>query len=171
MTMAKSMGLEQDFDVINDNDQNINDFFDTYLKPNLSTTKICYNSAGCWGSGYSKYKNGSNAEYATDGAGIGWNIVTAVLNDGTFINVDSYSKGTISREFGVDINSDNGLIFYVDINGAREPNTIGSDIFAFVYKDGSIVPAFSDRSKAQIEADCSSTSRGISCVNKYLYRT
>ena len=168
MTMAQAMGAEMDFSVEDENNAYMKDWVNSYLKPNLSATKVCYNTNGCWNNGHTKLKDGTIDYFSREGIGVGYNIITAVLNDGSFINIDAYRKNDIKNKFGVNIKDEYGLIFYFDINGAREPNTIGSDIFAVVYKNGTIVPAFSDRTKAQIEADCSSTGSGRACILKYL---
>lgn len=168
MTVAKSLGSDMDFAVVDQDMQNMRDWFDTFLKPSLSTTKVCYNTAGCWSKGDTKYKSGEVARYSRSGIGVGYSIITAVLNDGTFINIDAYDKGDIKNIFGVQIAEQKGLAIYFDINGAREPNTIGYDIFAVVYKDGGLVPAYNGAAEAKIASDCTKRGTGLSCVLKYL---
>ena len=166
--MAKSYGMDSDFSAADSNDANIKYWFDTFMKPALSTTKVCYDTAGCWNDGDTKNMNGSNVYYNRKGVGVGSNIITAVLNDGTFVNFDIYGKGSIKNYFGVDIDESNGLIIYFDINGGRKPNTLGKDIFAVVYKNETIVPAYSDATEEQIKQSCSKNGTGHSCIFKYL---
>lgn len=63
--------------------------FEKYLSPYIVTTKICYDSAGCWNSGDTKFLKGGNCYYNQTGMGVGIHIITAVLSDGTFINIDA----------------------------------------------------------------------------------
>ena len=168
MTLVKAYGGDFIFEVSNDSDQNMKDWFDEYLKPFLITTKVCYNEKGCWSSGDTKNLNGSTVYYNRTGVGVGANIITAVLNDGTFIIVDAYGKASIGTYFGMDIESDNGLVVFFDINGAKKPNTMGKDIFVTVFTENGLVPAWSDRTQAQRNLDCSSSGTGYSCINKYL---
>ncbi len=168
MTRVKAAGGDMIFDVVNNDTEVIKNWFDTYLRNYLVTTKICYDESGCWNDGNSYNLNGTGAYYNRTGIGIGANIVTAILNDGTFIDIDSYGKDSISSYFGVDIASDAGLIIFFDINGSRKPNTIGKDIFAVVFTENGLVPAYADRTSSQIDLDCSNTGTGYSCIQKYL---
>lgn len=168
MTVAKSLGSDMDFAVADQDMQNMRDWFDTFLKPSLSTTKVCYDSAGCWSEGLTKNKKGNDVVYSREGIGVGYQIITAVLNDGTFINIDAYDKSDIKNIFGVEVGEQKGLVVLFDINGARKPNTIGEDIFAVVYKDGGIVPAYNGATENIIKSDCSKSGTGYSCILKYL---
>jgi prepilin-type N-terminal cleavage/methylation domain-containing protein len=164
MTRVKADGGDMDFKVVNDNNSNIKSWYDTYLKNYLITTKVCYNQKGCWNTDNTKQLNGNIVNYNHPGFGVGDNIVTAILNDGTFINIDAYGTG-----YGFGVNSNSGtLIIFFDINGSKKPNTIGKDIFATVFTENGFVPAYKDKTKAQIDADCSSSGTGFSCIQKYL---
>ena len=59
MTMAQAMGAEMDFAVEDENNAYMKDWVDSYLKPNLSATKVCYNTNGCWNKGSTKLKDGA----------------------------------------------------------------------------------------------------------------
>ncbi|MBQ9245691.1 prepilin-type N-terminal cleavage/methylation domain-containing protein [bacterium] len=168
MTRVKADGGDFDFEVRNNDTELIKDWYDTYLKQYLNTIKVCYNEAGCWNEGDTKNLNGGNAYCQHTGIGVGDNIVTAILSDGTFINIDSYSKGSIASYFGVDITQSNGLVVIFDINGNRKPNTFGRDIFATVFTENGLVPAYSSRTAAQINSNCSPSGNGYSCIQKYL---
>lgn len=157
-----------DYEVENDSDENMQQWFDNYMAKYFITTKICYNTSGCWNNGDSKYMNGSNAYCNRTGIGIGNNIISFILNDGSFVIIDSYGKGSIASYFGINIDSDAGLILYFDINGAKKPNVIGRDIFAVVWTEDGAVPAWKDKTAAQRNADCSTSGTGMACINKYL---
>lgn len=168
MTRVRADGGDMIFDVRNNNNESIKNWFDTYLKQYIITTKICYNTSGCWNDGDSKYMKGSNTAFNKTGIGIGDNIITAVLNDGTLINIDAYSSAYLAGNFGVDLDTTSGLVVFFDINGKREPNTAGKDIFVTVFTEDGLVPAGRDRSKQQIDSNCSSSGTGYFCLNKYL---
>jgi prepilin-type N-terminal cleavage/methylation domain-containing protein len=163
MIKVKAAGGDMDFELKDGDNDSIKQWFDTYLKPNLITTKICYYKAGCWNSG-SKYLNG---QIAGSSIGIGGEIITVILNDGTFLNFD-VSFGTNS----MGINStDNiaSLIIYTDINGSKKPNIFGKDIFVFVWVPyRGLIPAFADSTQEGIDRNCSINDMGRSCIQKYL---
>lgn len=163
MTRVKAFGgsLILDYE-INDDVQTVTKWFDEYLKPQLITTKICYNTPGCWSSNGVKYLNGSTANGGN--VGIGYPTVAAVLNDGMFISVD---RDTVSG-FGINSSNQYGLILYFDINGDKKPNVVGKDIFITVYTEEGFVPAYNDSTKAEVKSECSSSRLGRSCIMKYL---
>lgn len=168
LTRARADGVQMDYEVSNNSDENMRQWFDTYIAKYFITTKICYDAAGCWNKGDSKYMNGSNAYCNRAGVGIGYNIISFILNDGTYVIIDSYSKGSILSYFGVNIDTNDGLIFYFDINGEKKPNVIGRDIFAVVWTENGLVPAYKDKTASQKSSDCSPSGTGMSCINKYL---
>lgn len=169
MTFVKADGGDMIFEV--DSDENLDtmrQWFDTYLKPRLITTKVCYNTKGCWNEKITKSLDGSTCRWNVTGVGIGSRIITAVLSDGTFINIDGHRRANLNSYFGVNFDEDYGIAVTFDINGAKEPNTIGKDIFVTVFTPDGIVPAYKDKTQAQINADCSNSGTGYSCINKYL---
>lgn len=162
MTRVKADGgtMILDYD-INDDLATVQNWFEDYLEKYLITTKVCYNTPGCWSDTGSKYMNGSSAGGTT---GIGYPTITAVLNDGMFINID---RCTISS-YGIDSPNQYGLIVYFDINGNKKPNVVGKDIFLTVFTDDGLVPAFKDRTRADVKANCSSGGNGRACIMNYL---
>jgi prepilin-type N-terminal cleavage/methylation domain-containing protein len=166
MTRVKAAGGDMDFEVQDSDNDSIKQWFDTYLKPNLITSRICYNSSACWGNERMKYMNGTVKGY-------GGNIITTILNDGTLLDFDVWGWGgaTVS-EFGIKKSNDNlyyYLTIFADINGRKEPNTFGKDIFVFVWVPYiGLMPAYKDKTEAQRNADCSKTGTGYGCIYKYL---
>jgi type II secretory pathway pseudopilin PulG len=167
LTRVKADGGDMDFE-IGENTTEIRNWYNTYLKKYLVTTKVCYNQKGCWNSGDTKALSGNIATFNQNGIGIGWNVVTAILNDGTFINVDAYGKADTNNRLGINTTANNTLAILFDINGNKKPNTIGKDIFVTVFTENGFVPAYKDRTEAQIDANCSSSGTGYSCIQKYL---
>ena len=168
MTRVKADGGDMIFDVVDQNTANIKQWYNEYLSNYLITTKVCYDSAGCWNLGDTKNYKGENATWNRRGVGVGINIVTAILNDGTYIDIDACGRGDIFNYFGVSINTQSSLALYFDINGSKPPNTIGKDIFVTVFTENGLVPAYKDKTAAQTDAECSKSGRGYSCIQKYL---
>jgi type II secretory pathway pseudopilin PulG len=161
MTRVKAAGGDMDFDIKDGNDDSIKQWFDTYLKPNLITTNICYNSSSCWGNQTIKYMNGTSF-------GFGSSYITAVLNDGTLIELDAY-KDYDERFYSNNKYNTDYIGFLVDINGSKKPNIIGKDIFAFVwFPYTGLTTAFNNTTEEQRNANCSKTGNGWACIYKYL---
>ena len=96
-------------------------------------------------------------------------FITAVLSDGTFINIDAYGRSDVSNYFKVQVDTGGMIIVIIfDINGDKGPNTFGKDIFALLYTDKGIIPSYRDATGSQINSDCSSSGTGYSCIMKYL---
>lgn len=160
-------GGDDIYDVAANDFKTVESYFNNYLKDKLLVTKVCYNKAGCWNKGDTKNLNGTNVYYNRKGVGVGADIITAVLTDGTFINVDVYGSASIWKYFGTKVEN-NGLVIFFDINGGKKPNTVGKDIFPLIYTSKGIKPVYSDKTKAEIDKDCSKTGTGYSCIRKYL---
>lgn len=141
-------------------------WFDDSLKPYLVLSKICYHSEGCWNETGTKYLNGLTA--STSSSGIGDGTITASLNDGTLINLSFMSREQIYQHFGIDTECKHSVVIFFDINGFKEPNTIGKDIYAAVFTEDGLVVPYRDRTSYEKETDCSSSGKGISCISKYL---
>ena len=151
---------------IKDSQETVNSWFNEYLKPYIATTKICYDEEGCWAQEQVKYLNGSYNPSSRKGIGIGNRVVTAVLNDGTFIEVNS-AQNAFCEIYKVNCLTDKGIAVYFDINGDKGPNTIGKDIFIAAFTDNGFKPAYSE-ALDEVETECSTQGRGYSCLIKYL---
>ncbi len=169
MTRVKADGGDYIFDV-EESQENTNNWFNSYIKPYFSTLKICYNEKGCWNSGDTYYLSGNIDIKNRKGIGLGDNIITIILNDGTYFNFNQCIASSVKSYYGVDINNSRGFVITFDINGDKKPNTVGKDIFAAVFTEDGIVPAYKDQTSAQIEADCSNSGTGYSCIQKYLVK-
>lgn len=168
MTRVKADGGDMVFgSEMNDSSQTVFSWFDTYLKPYLNTTKICYNKSGCWNQNKTKALNGNVLSNA-HANGLGSPIVTAVLQDGTLIDIDFERGSTVRNSFGVNTEGDWALVVYFDINGVKGPNQMGKDTFLSVWTEEGFVPAYRNKTKSQIDANCKTSSTGYSCINKYL---
>lgn len=167
LSLAIVLGGDSIFNVEANDFNTVKNYFNNYLKDRLSVTKVCYNQKGCWNSGDTKYLKGGNVYYNRTGVGIGADIITAILADGTFINVDVYGSASIWTYFGTRVQN-NGLVIFFDINGERKPNVVGKDIFAVIYTTKGLVPVYHNKTQEEIKKDCSKTGTGYSCIREYL---
>lgn len=169
MIRIQATGVDMEFEEIDGNSVAIRDWYNKYMAPFLVTQKVCFQTKGCWNKGDTYWLNGSKHNWNRTGVGVGSDIVTAVLNDGTFINIDGFSISDMKSIFGIDAKGKAGFVLYYDINGDKKPNVIGRDIYVAVYsREKGFVPAFKDRNSSQIKNDCSKSGRGVSCIMNYL---
>lgn len=141
-------------------------WFDDSLKPYLVLSKVCYHTDGCWNDTGTKYLNGLLA--STNSSGVGDASITASLNDGTLINLSFMSREQIAQYFGIDTECKHSIAIYFDINGFKQPNTFGKDIYVAVFTEDGLVVPYRDRTLYDIDKDCSASGLGFSCINKYL---
>lgn len=148
--------------VIGNNMDEMKNWFNTYFLPYIKVAKVCYGTKGCFPN---KVKN-SNGSILYSSGQCGAAAISFVLNNGSYICMDDFAD----RRFGVIPNSMTiGIL--VDINGDKNPNQLGKDIFAFVFKDESLVPGGYDMTQSQIDANCSEKCSsgpycGIYCTQK-----
>ena len=168
MTRLRADGGDGIFEVSDSDINSTKSWFDNYMKPYIVTTKVCYDTAGCWNKGNTIKLNGQTESYNRSGTCIGSACITAVLNDGTLININVNSGSDAMSLAKTNVTSANSVFVHFDINGEKKPNQIGKDIFVTIFTENGLVPAYSNATHAQIEADCSSTGSGYSCIQKYL---
>ena len=168
MTMVRSWGGDYIFDLRRDTPEDMEDWYLEFLEPNLQITKTCYDTSGCWNEYNTVGLNKINVYNNRKGVGIGQNIITAILKDGSFINLDLCSKGAVWKYYGVQIYTRSGLVIHYDINGADEPNMLGKDIFVAVFTEDGLVPAYRDQTANKVMDDCSEKGFGNSCLKVYL---
>ena len=175
MTYVKANGGDYDFEAAANNEDEAERWFNSYIKPYLSLSKICYNdSKGCWSDDNTKALNGKvlfNTGIYGDGL-VGSGVITAVLNDGSFINFNIWDKNTAKTSAKINY-TDFTIAIHFDIDGENGPNTMGKDVFlVFFIPNRGLVPAYTDASIAEKEKNCSQTetsnTAGFSCLLKYL---
>ncbi len=117
------------------------DIFNTYYKKTLKLNTFCSedSSETCWTPTSDFF--GKTKASGGDTFGITGTVHTGfVLQDG--MNVTMTKVKGLDEKFGIETKDEYSLVFMVDINGAKEPNTIGKDVFAFVKESqGRIIPA------------------------------
>lgn len=108
----------------------------SYYEPHLKIAKRCHGEQGCW----------PEDAYALSGVLAAdqdiefdkKHSVNYVLSDGTLLALDFYSNNNFQLQ-NVKYPS---LIFKVDLNGLKKPNTYGKDIFGFALSNNNdIIPA------------------------------
>ena len=120
--------LEHDIDT----GSQISDKFASYFKPYLKILKDCGQKSGCIAPGtYKLLDNSDWNDYNTS-----W-YYKMILADGSYM----WMRACNTECNSVDAGTTNacGLIWF-DINGKKEPNIIGKDVFVFVIKKNSILP-------------------------------
>lgn len=100
---------------------------------------------------------------------MGINSVAIRLEDGMTVTFDVFSNP--KSEFGVDIKGP-VLVFFVDVNGEKNPNRFGRDIFAFVLdvEHNTVLPAGRDNDSEMCSqsANVSNNWAGIDSAAKVL---
>ena len=139
-------------------------WFKTYMLPFIKVARVCYDEQGCWPT-YVKQLNGKGYN-SSSGIGCGVASIGMVLNNGSFVCLDDYGSGPMLNTYGIKTNSGMTLVFNIDTNGVKPPNTFGKDIYILGFKEetGKLVPGGSDVTIDEQEKDCSKTGTGFFCL-------
>ena len=134
--------------------------FNLYTKY-LSNAKICGKDiTGCFEGTYKKM-NGTPGNY--DSSNGSNSIYTFVMADGTEVSIQNGHFGSTCALNGN--GSTNVCQFIVvDVNGAKGPNTVGKDAFAFSLKNDGLHPTGCDTNAGA----CSNSSIGWGCTCRAL---
>ena len=137
--------------------------FEEFFLPHLNTVNLCNNTTGCFGDG--EYKSYKNEKYdSISDKGYGTPGVAAILSDGMSVSYDlqtSQNSNTATEVLGVYASAPI-VVFAVDINGPKNPNTVGEDVFFFVATREGLKPAGTDKSLSNI--DCGKDKDGTECA-------
>ena len=139
-----------------------------YYKPYLQIINDCgcaERAVGCWSKEPTKALNGTIYQYAHE-YGIGATYCAVRLNDGTNLSFDTWHP----EYLGVTSKYRTVFFFYVDVNGDKNPNKLGKDVFQFVVtKDKPIlIPAGKDNNSQKCNKNATDNNAGIDCANKVL---
>lgn len=156
---------------IKDNDDASTENIVYYYKPYLKLLKDCGKSAGCWSTdeitGLDAISISRFDEFRHSG-GLVYKYSIALV-DGTFIVFDIYSDLNvlgISEKMPDGVNAT--MVFIVDINGLKNPNRVGRDIFAFALTKNGVVPAGISNDSEYCSKNISGLNSGIDCAAKVL---
>ena len=144
------------------NTESTEEMFYTYLEKYLKISKKCVNSKGCW----AQARDLRGVKVGTE-AGIGSNIITFTTYDGVSICMDGKNAADMTSNYGIKTDKD-GLVFYIDVNGMKNPNTFGKDIFLFGFSDKGLLPAGKNSTPEEIENSCSASGNGNLCATKVM---
>lgn len=152
-------------EIIDHNNTQLKIWFLTSIKPHMKITKYCIDSTGCWNDG-TNMLNGTKWAWDQGNKGMGVNIVTFVTSDGYLVNLDVFSPGT---KFGFENGGQAYIMFFVDVNGARRPNIVGKDVYAFVFSPnrGFITPG-KDLEDSAVDANCDKSQSGLYCTEQII---
>lgn len=152
--------VELDMSVKDGNSAFLKTFFETYFAPYMKYSHVCYHKEGCWQNrGINKTLTGNSVIYDNKGKGIGLNVITVKLYNGSNLCIDGWT-GSLKAYYGVN-SSEVAVIFFIDANGDSGPNVIGKDIYILVYTpDLGVVPAGYHESLETINKNCSKNAKG-----------
>jgi prepilin-type N-terminal cleavage/methylation domain-containing protein len=163
--MLDNAGTMKDLSFSGDSSNFIKDKYGEYL----SYIESCNNNrsyGNCW-STINTYKNGSTSPYSTPeefALHIIANDAGAILKNGTFIQFHGGTVGSYKSDCPENMCSN----IFVDVNGFKNPNVVGKDIFGIIVTPTGIKPYGSYGYWNQ--NTCSDSSTGWSCSAQYLYQ-
>ena len=122
------------------------EWFDTYFLPYIKTTSVCYNKWGCW----SKNAKKANGDKYTNNIACGAASISFVLYNGSYVCMDDLGDFRFGvRPKGITI----GIL--VDVNGDKQPNVIGEDIFALQFYENELLPGGYHMTIDEVDKNCS----------------
>ncbi len=131
------------------------EYFDRYWKSYLKVQKICTSYSDC---GYK-----SNMPWKSPvGTTFEMNVVYPSFRV-TFLTSDGLLF-VIFTQSGAEVVSNTNI--YVDLNGSKEPNQLGKDLFMFVRTDKGVLPRCYSDTMDTINNNCSKTGQGFCCAAK-----
>ena len=134
------------------------EYLQKYWLPYFNVLKICNKYTEC---GYKEiypwnYLNGSKFKLTCS---LDELRIPFITGDGILYSISIGRGSTIVEDSKI----------YIDLNGPKNPNILGKDLFVFERVKGKgILPACYNYTKNQINANCSSTSGGICCAQKII---
>ena len=144
-------------------DSDAHDYYEKYWFPYFKILQTCESYSHC---GYNSnnpwllLKGGSSTVTFTS------NVlrVPFIITDGTLISISIAALGL--NEDGEDEILPSGLII-VDLNGSKNPNQFGIDVFRFTRVNGKgILPDGYSKTEDEVNEDCSSSGNGWYCAAK-----
>ena len=156
MLSIKDNGYPNEWNVGNGKTETTANQVATYLKPYLKIIRDCGTSSGCLNyKEVVKKLNGNlhSANYDTRNE-----FYKVILSDGSYIWWRGSNKVWCETiEYG---NPNICAIIWTDINGGKEPNTVGKDIFYGLITVNGVKPSLLE--------DCNKNSEGWGCMNYIL---
>ncbi len=156
-------------------EKNAYNYYNLFLRKYLQTGNICTDYKDCG------YKNSKPWKYL-NGDVYNWTImeeketrVFFYLNDGTFVAVKTGSLSCSKKDSnGICIGEQNAAsleapVVIIDINGGKEPNMFGKDVFLlYLDNDTGVVPHGKTYTKSLINSNCSLSDKGTCCLMRII---
>ena len=141
----------------------------SFYTPYLKILKDCKQSKGCWATTTIKGLSGTTNRLNEFSGSFDCAKHSIALTDGTYIVFDIYgSLSTFGIENDFPNNNNTTMGFFVDLNGAKNPNVVGRDIFTFALTKHGIVPAGIHNNSAHCTRELNDWNSGIDCAAKVL---
>jgi prepilin-type N-terminal cleavage/methylation domain-containing protein len=150
MSQAQN-GMYQTWD--NAEDIGSEEYFNRYWKPYLKVSKICTTYSDCG------YKESTPWDYS--GGGDYPLVLTSSSARMTFLTPDGILFLILATSGGT---VDNNII--TDLNGSKEPNVLGKDVFHFIRTNKGILPQCHNSTIANININSSKNGTGTCCAAK-----
>ncbi len=130
------------------------EYFDRYWKSYLKVSKICNTYSDC---GYKRNQpwKKPNGDYVTTAVVASNERTTFLTPDGILFAIFTSSATTTVNDSVV-----------IDLNGSKEPNQLGKDVFRFTRTDKGILPLCYDNTISSVNSNCSKTGEGTCCAAK-----
>ena len=130
----------------------ITEWFEENFLPYIKVSSVCYDETGCWTQ--KKYLSGSSTDSSQ---GCGQNTISFILNNGSAVCIDDHAQSIFLSRFGIETDSATGYCLRIDVNGDKNPNVVGKDVYMACFKEevGMLVPAGADMTMEQIKTNCS----------------
>ena len=122
----------------------------SYLKPHIQVAKDCGTNTGCYQTNGTYFLSG-NTTNLNHGGNISY--YKFVLSDGSVMWFRTKEGKCTFTDGGVE---NACAVFFYDVNGDKEPNAEGRDIFLYVISSGGVYPYNTD--------DCYKNRTGYSCA-------
>lgn len=152
MLMANDNGALANI-VIGNNEDEMKEWFETYFMPYIKTTDVCYFEWGCWSKNF-KNLRGENINQSGQ---CGNKTISFILPNGSYACMDDFN----GSRFGVPTEKPT-ILLLVDVNGSGQPNVMGKDVFAMVFRNDELLPGGFDMTEDEIEKNCSKNCSGAS---------
>ncbi len=131
------------------------EYFNRYWKPYLKVAKICNTYQECGYKTVTPWKtlNGDHTSMHVVAPSVRTTFLTP---DGILFVIFSTGGDSTVAYYNV----------YVDLNGSKEPNQLGKDLFYFIRTDKGILPECYNNAMTTINSSCSRNSGGACCAAK-----
>jgi len=156
-----------DFETWNiiDNNQNSTREIFSYFEPYLKIVRKCDNKPGCWAK-TTKSLTGQTAQWSGNEY-MGLNYINFTLPDGMNVSYDHCDIKYTFFGLPADI-MHSFIIFYVDVNGDKGPNTFGKDVFGFALDKKGLIPFGVGNDSQNCSRTINNNTSGYGCTHKVL---